>query len=280
MEKSKIIHPFVKWAGGKTQLLPEIFKLVPKDFKNYYEPFVGGGSVVLALHPNNVTINDLNGELINVYQCFRNSNSFNQLKTLLKEMEKKHSKDYYLEVRSWDQQTNFLAIDPVKRAARFIYLNKSCFNGLYRVNKKGYFNVAWGKKETVNLYDEENFQLLYEYFSQVNVHIINSDYKNVALMANKNDFIYLDPPYAAEEDTTSFTSYTKEGFNNSKQEELRNVVNELTKRGVYVMLSNRNTSYIRQLYSQYNINIVKATRRINSKGSGRGEVEEVLITNY
>lgn len=280
MENQKIIRPFVKWAGGKTQLLPEIFKLIPKSFKDYYEPFVGGGSVVLALHPNNVTINDLNGELINVYRCFVNEDSFERLKVLLKEMEKKHSKDYYLEIRNLDQQPDFLELDPVIRAARFIYLNKSCFNGLYRVNKKGYFNVAWGKKESVNLYDEENFKLLYEYFVKANLHINNSDYKNTALLATKGDFVYLDPPYAAEEDTTSFTSYTKEGFTNSNQKELRDVVDELTKRGVYVMVSNRNTQSIRELYSQYNIHIVKATRRINSKGSGRGEVEEVIITNY
>lgn len=274
------IHPFVKWAGGKTQLLETIEKHLPEKFNRYFEPFVGGGALLFKIQPKSFSINDMNSELICVYECFQNDGLFSSLKEKLIEHEKKHNEDYYYKVREEDKNPLFLALPKDDRASRMIYLNKSCFNGLYRVNSKGYFNVPFGKKDKVNCFDRDNFESLRQFFKSRKVVITNCDFEEAVKNAKAGDFVYFDPPYDTWDDKDSFTSYDKNVFGKDEQVRLANVYKQLSKKGVYVMLSNHNTSFIRELYSDFHINVVPAKRMINANGKGRGSVEEVLITNY
>ncbi|MDY0139074.1 MAG: Dam family site-specific DNA-(adenine-N6)-methyltransferase [Candidatus Izemoplasmatales bacterium] len=274
------IHPFVKWAGGKTQLLEMIEKHLPEKFNRYFEPFVGGGALLFKIQPKSFSINDMNSELICVYECFQNDGLFSSLKEKLIEHEKKHNEDYYYKVREEDKNPLFLALPKEDRASRMIYLNKSCFNGLYRVNSKGYFNVPFGKKDKVNCFDRDNFESLRQFFKSRKAVITNCDFEEAVKNAKAGDFVYFDPPYDTWDDKDSFTSYDKNAFGKDEQVRLANVYKQLSKKGVYVMLSNHNTSFIRELYSDFHINVIPAKRMINANGKGRGSVEEVLITNY
>ena len=279
-EEKLILHPFVKWAGGKTQLLEIIEKHLPKKFDRYFEPFVGGGALLFKLQPADFIINDSNPELISVYRCFANDSLFKALKKHLIEHEKKHSEEYYYKIREMDRNELFEAFPVDVRAARMIYLNKACFNGLYRVNAKGYFNVPSGKKVKVKCFDDENFYRLRSFFKNRKYVVGNDDYSKAVLDAKEGDFVYFDPPYDTLENKDSFTSYSKENFGKSEQIRLSNIFKELSDKKVKVMLSNHNTKLINELYANYNIHIIHAKRMINSKGDGRGEIEEVLITNY
>ena len=282
LEEKKIqdLHPFVKWAGGKTQLLDVISKRVPDIFNRYYEPFVGGGALLLKLQPKFFSINDTNSELMAAFDCFRNDESFEQLKKLLEEHERNHSEDYYYKIRELDRSEEFAKMSQVEKAARMIYLNKACFNGLYRVSSKGYFNVPFGKKEKVNCFDRENFDNLRQYFNKKYVTITTLDFEDALKGVVYGDFVYLDPPYDTWEDKDSFTSYSKDAFGKDEQKRLARVFRDLANKGAFVMLSNHNTEFIRELYSDYIIEVVEARRNINSNGQGRGTVEEVIITNY
>ena len=273
------LKPFVKWAGGKTQLLDKLYSYMPKKFNNYFEPFIGGGSFFLSIMPKVATINDYNGELICAYRCFKDENLFKLLIEELKKHEKNHNEEYYYQIRELDREKNFKNLPIYIRAARMIYLNKACFNGLYRVNSKGYFNVPSGKKGKVNTFDETNFNELHNYFMHNDITILNGDYKEAVKEAKSGDFVYFDPPYDVIENKNSFTSYAGE-FGKAEQKELSCLFKQLASQGVYVMLSNHNTAYINELYQDFNIHIVNAKRMINSVGSGRGNVEEVIITNY
>ncbi|MGB4339757.1 MAG: Dam family site-specific DNA-(adenine-N6)-methyltransferase [Candidatus Hydrothermia bacterium] len=179
-----------------------------------------------------------------------------------------------------DREPNYKSLPIWVRAARTIYLNKSCFNGLYRVNSKGYFNVPFGKKEKINTYDKDNMEIIHYYFKTNDVTILNGDFAKAVENAKAGDFVYFDPPYDPLENKNSFTSYSKDSFTRDDQERLANLFMELSKKGVYVMLSNHNTSLIKELYKDYNIHIVHAKRVINSDSNGRGDVEEVIVTNY
>ena len=274
------IHPFVKWAGGKTQLLETIEKHLPEKFNRYFEPFIGGGALLFKIQPKSFSINDMNSELMCVYECFQNDALFTSLKEKLIEHEKNHNEEYYYKVREEDKNPLFLAFPKDYRASRLIYLNKSCFNGLYRVNSKGYFNVPFGKKEKVNCFDRENFESLRQFFRCRKAVITSCDFEEAVKNAKAGDFVYFDPPYDTWDDKDSFTSYDKNAFRKDEQVRLANVYKQLSKKGVYVMLSNHNTSFIRELYSDFHINVVPAKRMINANGKGRGYVEEVLITNY
>jgi len=194
--------------------------------------------------------------------------------------EKNHTEEYYYEVREMDRKEDYDKYPDYIKSARLIYLNKACFNGLYRVNSKGFFNVPSGKKEKVKAYDEDLFTSLHEYLSNSNIEILQGDFEKAVSSAVKDDFVYFDPPYDTFEEQNNFTTYTKDAFGKEEQLRLSNVFKELSNKGVKVMLSNHNTAYIRELYKGFNINIVKARRMINSKASGRGHVEEVIITNY
>jgi len=274
------LKPFVKWAGGKTQIIQEILKLIPNSFNTYFEPFLGGGALFFQLKPTNAVISDYNSELITAYKCFREAKDFHLMIDEILVHQANHNEEYYYQIREWDRDSGFHNLPNYKRAARMIYLNKSCFNGLYRVNSKGYFNVPSGKYVTVNAYDESLYNNLSSYLSLSSISILNGDFEEAVSSAKNGDFVYFDPPYDTFEDKNNFTTYTKNVFGKEEQRRLSKVFKDLDKRGVKVMLSNHNTEFIRELYSQFSIKVINARRSINSVSSGRGNVEEVIITNY
>lgn len=274
------LQPLVKWAGGKRQIMDKLLMFKPKKFKRYFEPFVGGGALMLELSPKKVTINDFNKELVNIYKCLRSKTLFKKFYDLCKKHEQNHSEEYYYQIRDLDRKkTTYSRMTIPEKAARCLYLNKTCFNGLYRVNTKGYFNVPSAKRETVRCFDEENIKALHKYFSKVKPIILNKDFAVALKTAKAGDFVYLDPPYDVVNDQ-SFTSYTTNGFDKNKQIRLRDTVKELTNNGVFVMISNANTEFIREIYKDFNLHVINAKRMINSKGDKRGAVEELIITNY
>lgn len=280
LEETKALRPFVKWAGGKTQLLDRLHAYMPETYNNYFEPFIGGGSFFLNIAPKKATINDFNAELVCAYKCFQNDELFESLKNELKKHEVNHSEEYYYQIRSMDKEEGFLTLPIYVRAARMIYLNKSCFNGLYRVNSKGFFNVPSGRKKKVVTFYEDNFDSLREYFRNNDIMILNGDFEDAVKNAKAGDFVYFDPPYDAIENKNSFTSYAKNDFGKDEQIRLAKLYKRLSDKGVFVMLSNHNTAFINELYKDFNIHVVNAKRMINSKADGRGDVEEVIITNY
>ena len=272
--------PFVKWAGGKRQIIDKLLKLVPVDYDTYYEPFVGGGALLFELSPKKAVINDSNKELMNVYKILSTDKGYEETLKLLNTYEKKHDEEFYYKIRNLDKdKEKFAKLNDYERAARTIYLNKACFNGLYRVNSKGEFNVPFNKKLKINTYDGQNMTLAYVYFQTNKITMLSTDFEEAVKDAKKGDFIYFDPPYDSENDDT-FNSYTEEGFGKEEQRRLARVYKELSDRGCYVMLSNHNTTLINELYNEFNIHVISAKRNINSKGEKRGKVEEVIITNY
>ena len=269
---------FVKWAGGKWQILDKLNKYIPTKFNTYYEPCVGGGALLFDLAPKKAVINDSNQELMNVYNVLCDYSKYSKMCKLLNKYEASHSEEFYYEIRNMDKEKSFKRISDYKKAARTLYLNKSCFNGLYRVNKKGEFNVPFNKNKKVNTYDGENLLTIHYFLTSNDIKIQCLDFEESVKTAKKGDFVYFDPPY--DSDTSTFNSYTEEGFGKEEQIRLARTFKELSDRGVYVMLSNHNTLLINELYKDFNIHIIEAKRSINSKGSKRGNVEEVIITNY
>lgn len=271
--------PFVKWAGGKRQILNDLKRFMPLEYNCYYEPFVGGGALLFDLAPTRAVINDLNNELMNVYTVLKDEVKYNKMCKLLNKYETNNSEEFYYEIRNKDRNSkNFNKLSDYSRAARTIYLNKTCFNGLYRVNSKNEFNVPYNKKDKVNTYDGENLLTIHMYLNMNDIKILNTDFEEAVSSASAGDFVYFDPPYDSE--NPIFTSYTQEGFGKEEQLRLSEVFKKLDAKGVYVMLSNYNTKYINELYSDYNIHIISAKRNINANGNKRGKVEEVIITNY
>ncbi len=271
--------PFVKWAGGKRSIIDKLIKLSPDNYDTYYEPFVGGGAMLFELAPKNAVINDYNIELMNVYKCIKDERNFNLMCKELNKHETNHSEEYYYEIRNLDKdKKKFNKLADYKRAARTIYLNKACFNGLYRVNSKNEFNVPFGKKSKINTYDGINLGIVYSFLNLNDIKILSADFETAVKDAKKGDFIYFDPPY--DSDTSTFNSYTENGFGKEEQKRLSNVFKDLDKRGCYVMLSNYNTSLVKELYKDYNFNYIEAQRNIGAKAKDRGIVEEVIITNY
>lgn len=273
--KIKLI-PILKWAGGKRQLMPQIRKHMPDEYNDYYEPFVGAGALLLELQPQTAVINDFNEELINVYNVVKNN--VDELIDSLKLH--KNEEDYFYKIRELDRISEFVQLNNIQKASRFIFLNKTGYNGLYRVNSKGQFNVPFGKYKKPLIVNEEGLRNLHKYLNNNNIIILNTDFEHAVKTATKGDFVYFDPPYDPLTTTSSFTAYSKEGFNRTDQERLYRVYKELDERGCFVMLSNSSTDFIKDLYKEFNVNIVTAKRNINSKGTGRGAIDEVLITNY
>ena len=272
-------RPFVKWVGGKRQLLQQLhrFGLFPSKFDDkrncYFEPFVGGGAVFFDLQPKNATISDLNVELITTYKVIRDDVE-SLIKSLLKHV---YDKDYFLKIRAM----NPIEMSELDIASRFIYLNRTCFNGMYRVNSKGKFNVPFGRYKNPVICDEDNLRAVSRALKDVK--ILNVDYKSAVSEAKAGDFVYFDPPYYPISPTSSFTSYTKEGFAEKEQIELRDTFAELSNRGCYVMLSNSDAVFIRNIYGELKnvtITTVSAGRAINSKATARGKITELVITNY
>jgi DNA adenine methylase len=272
--------PFVKWVGGKRQLLKQ-FRLMnlypPERFDiskgRYFEPFVGGGAVFFDLLPEKGFLSDLNKELITTYNIIKNN-----VEALISSLKKhKNSKEYFLKVRAQNPDV----LSELSTASRFIFLNRTCFNGMYRVNSKGGFNVPFGDYDNPLICDDKNLRKVSKALQKVEIK--HQDYKAILKKAKKGDFVYFDPPYYPVSKTSSFTSYTLESFLEKEQLELRDTFLELTERGCFVMLSNSDTPFINKIYSKHKgvrISKVYAGRAINSKGSGRGKITEVLITNY
>lgn len=248
--------PFVKWAGGKRQIIDKLKKFIPEDFDTYYEPFIGGGALLFELSPKKAVINDSNKELMNVYRILCNEEKFKKMCHTLNHYETKHSEEFYYEIRNKDRNKNlFNKLADYTRAARTIYLNKSCFNGLYRVNSKNEFNVPFGKKNKVNTYESNNLISVSNYLTMNDIKILCCDFEYAVKDAKKGDFIYFDPPY--DSDTSTFNSYTEDGFGKNGQKRLAKVYKELDKKGCYVMLSNHNTQLINELYKDYNIHVIE-----------------------
>lgn len=276
-EKSK---PFVKWVGGKRQLLRQFRDMglyPPDDFdpatNTYFEPFVGGGAVFFDLLPKKAELSDLNNELVTTYNIIKNDTD-----RLIESLKKhKYEKEYYLEMRAKYPKS----LSDLDAASRFIYLNRTCFNGMYRVNSKGGFNVPFGKYTNPIICDEENLRKVSKALQKVTIK--KQDYKKVLEKARKGDFVYFDPPYYPVSKTASFTSYIVDAFLEKEQTELQDTFVELHRRGCFVMLSNSDTSFINKLYSNIKgvkVSKVAAGRAINSNAAKRGKISEVLVTNY
>lgn len=272
------IQPFVAWAGGKTQLLSEIKQEISRagKFETYYEPFVGGGAVFFDLLPQKAIINDDNHELINTYRIIRDNP--NELISELKKYQNT-AKDFYC-IRAWDRKPDYFKLSNVKKAARFIFLNKTCFNALYRVNHKGYFNSAYGKREKVQIVQESNLRRISRYLNMNDIKFYAGDFMHVLENIQPNSLIYLDPPYMPITDTANFTRYTKQQFKANDQRRLATKCYELDKEGEKLIISNSDTQVIRELYCNFFFNPVKAKRRISAKSSKRDSAAEVLITNF
>jgi len=253
---------------------------MPVSFSGHFEPFFGGGALFFDLLPAEATINDVNTDLLAIYMSLRNENDFISLLSELRQHENSHSEEYYYKVRQQDRQSGFSDFPIWKRAARTIYLNKACYNGLYRVNSKGFFNVPFGKKEHVQTFDPENIQFLHDFFMHNDITILNGDFENAVITAKKGDFVYFDPPYDPIANKNSFTAYSEGDFSENDQVRLANTFSKLDELGVFVMLSNHNTPLIQKLYKKYNITVINAKRMINSDAKKRGNVEEVIVTNY
>lgn len=277
-KKNIVISPVVKWAGGKRQLLGDIVPLIPKTFSTYVEPFVGGGAVLFNIQPKKAIINDFNSELINIYKIIREKPD--ELILALENHERSNSEEYFYQVRSLDRNENYSEMDNVNKAARIIYLNKTCFNGLFRVNQAGQFNSPYGKYKNPNIVNKPVVLAMSKYFNENNIDIIDGDYKNVLKNLRKGAFVYFDPPYMPISSSSSFTGYTENGFDKKQQIELKEECDKLNAKGVKFLLSNSDHAFIRELYKDYEVITVKAKRSINSNGNKRGEINEVLVRNY
>ncbi|WP_456456495.1 DNA adenine methylase [Thermovibrio sp.] len=265
--------PFVKWAGGKRQLLKQLVFFSPTKFNRYFEPFVGGGALFFKLMPSVAVISDANYELINAYKVIKEN-----VEELIESLKKhKNEKEYFYKIRALDPNR----LSPVERASRFIYLNKTCFNGLYRENSKGEFNVPFGRYKNPKICDEDNLRAVSRFLNSINLEIVHADYRKVCSLPQKGDFVYLDPPYIPVSRTASFTTYLSLGFNEEDHKVLSFVFKELDKRGCFVMLSNADHPLIRELYKEYRIVELTTNRAINCVGNKRkGTGKELLIMNY
>jgi DNA adenine methylase len=279
---NKHIKPPLKWAGGKSQIKSIIIEEIKKyynDEATYFEPFLGGGAILFSLQPKKAVVNDINKELINVYKIIKNYP--NQLIEELEKFKKNDSNEFYYKVREWDRKEDFNSLDKIKLAGRTIYLNKTCYNGLYRVNQRGYFNTPRGKYLNPQIYDENNIDEIHKYFKANNIKIISRNYSMSVNAAKAKDIIYFDPPYDYED--SGFTQYSKSGFSKRRLNNLKKLCDKLIEKGCIVFISNNNTKYVRSLFAEegyeiiYVQKIIKANRVINSNGAGRTKVEEVLI---
>lgn len=266
-EKAK---PPVKWAGGKSQLIEQFRPLFPRHFKKYLEPFVGGGAVFFELQPQEAVLIDSNPELINFYTVVRD-----HLEALLADLARhENTAEYYYHIRSLDPDH----MDPVGRASRFLYLNKTAYNGLWRVNRKGQHNVPYGRYKNPQYRDEENLKRVSKALRSAE--LLCADFTEVLKYAEKGDFIYLDPPYHPLNKTANFTSYTSDAFTEADQERLAETFRVLDARDCKVMLSNSDTEFIRDLYRDYRITTVTARRAINCRADRRGPISELVVRNY
>ena len=277
MMKIKLAQPVLKWVGGKRQLLPEIKKYIPKKITTYYEPFVGGGAVLFDIQPSKVIINDINEELINLYTVIKDN-----VELLIEELKKhKNESEYFYQIRNLDRNDNeYQKLSNIEKAARILYLNKTCYNGLFRVNNAGEFNTPFGKYTNPNIVNDITLRAVSKYFNKIQIEFRNCDFEDALKGIRKGNFVYFDPPYDPVSDSSNFTGYTKGGFDKEQQIRLKKLCDKLHSKGVKFLLSNSATEFIKDLYKDYTIEIVNAKRAINSNGNKRGEVAEVLVRNY
>lgn len=277
MKNNRLVAPVLKWVGGKRQLLESFRPLLPKKINRYCEPFVGGGALLFYLQPKISYVNDVNPELIRVYTVIKEN-----VDDLIRELGTfKNTSEHFYSVRDWDRDKEYYAkLSDVQKAARILYLNKTCYNGLYRVNNAGEFNSPYGNYRNPNIINAPVLRAVSAYFNSADVHISAGDYAKVLQNLPKGTFVYLDPPYDPVSETANFTGYSRGGFTRDDQVRLREHCDDLNTRGIKFMLSNSATDFITDQYKDYNITIVQAKRSINSVASKRGDVDEVVIRNY
>jgi DNA adenine methylase len=271
--------PFLKWAGGKQQLLSQFEKYFPSNFDRYLEPFVGGGAVFFHLWntnrlPEPKFLFDNNEELVNAYCIVRDK--LDELISLLTTHQTNHSQEYFYQIRNLDRQD--IELSDIDRAARTIYLNRTCYNGLYRVNSKKQFNVPIGSYKNPKILYEDVLEAASLALQNVSIKVM--DFREVKALAQPNDFFYFDPPYDPISETASFTGYTADSFRQADQRDLAKVFEELTDKGCLCMLSNSYTQFIRELYRHFEIKVVNARRAVNSDANGRGTIREIVVLNY
>lgn len=272
------VTPILKWVGGKRQLLDTIVPLIP-EYTTYYEPFVGGGAVLFHLQPVKAVINDSNAELINIYKVIKSQPE--ELIACLERHKENNCQEYFYEIRSLDRdREQYSRMTPVEQAARIIYLNKTCYNGLFRVNRAGEFNSPWGRYKNPNITNETTIRSMSGYLNKANVTIRCGDYRDSLKGLRKGSFVYLDPPYMPLSTSSSFTGYTAAGFGEQQQRELKKQCDMLSKKGINFLLSNSCCDFIEDLYKDYIVERVAAKRAINAKGDKRGAIDEVLVRNY
>ena len=266
--------PFLKWVGGKRQLLNEIRSFIPNRFNRYFEPFLGGGAVFFDLMPMHASLNDVNSELVNCYEVVRDN-----VEALVEHLHRhKYEKDYFLAQRGLDRAKGGLAkLSKLERASRFIYLNRTGFNGLYRVNSKGFFNVPFGRYKNPNLVNIKGLRSCSQALQSAK--ITNRDFSEILAECKRDDFVYLDPPYVPVSPTASFTQYAKDNFGKAEQERLALDLHKLNQKGVQFLASNSYTPLVLELYSGLSIHTVYAKLAINSQPDGRHAIKEVLISN-
>lgn len=275
--KNPLVAPVLKWVGGKRQLLDELTKYTPKGIKSYCEPFLGGGALLFHLQPREAIVNDINKELMGVYECIKN-----HVEELIEALQGfKNDAETFYAVRDWDRDRNaYEKRTDVEKAARILFLNKTCFNGLYRVNNAGEFNSPFGHYKNPNIVNAPILRAVHSYFATNDIHFSSVDYHDLLDKIKEGTFVYLDPPYDPVSDTASFTGYSKGGFSREDQLKLKLFCDTLDQKGVKFMLSNSSTGFIRNLYCKYRIETIQAKRNINSDPTKRGDVDELIIRNY
>ena len=267
-------RPFLKWAGGKRQLIPQMKKYLPREFNNYIEPLVGGGALFFYLLPKKAILIDINDDLINCYKVIKN-NVYELIELLKNHV---NEKGYYYRMRKIDRNPEkYNKLSEVEKASRIIFLNRCCYNGLYRVNSKGQFNVPFGKYKNPKFCDKDNLIAVHKVLQQVE--LVNDSFEKCLNFAEEGDFIYLDPPYQPISETANFTSYTKENFGVNAQNKLFDIFTKLNDIGCKVVLSNSYNKFTLDLYQNYEIVFLEAKRAINSNAKKRGAIKEILVLN-
>jgi len=276
-KQNKLVTPVLKWVGGKRQLIHEIEKYFPDKFSTFYEPFLGGGAVLFYFQPKKAIVNDINGELINVYKVIKDD-----VEGLIEDLKKhKNEADYFYRIRAQDRDiTVYNSLTNVQRASRILYLNKTCYNGLFRVNRAGEFNTPFGRYKNPNIVNEITLRAVSNYFNKNKITFKCGDFEDTIKGIRKGAFVYLDPPYDPVSDSSSFTGYAKSGFDVEEQKRLKALCDKLDNKKIKFLLSNSATDFIKDLYKNYKIEIIKAKRAVNSIADKRGEVDEVLVRNY
>ena len=271
---SSICRPFVKWVGGKGAIVEQLIELLPDEYNRYFEPFVGGGAMFFAIRPKHAYLSDVNPELIASYKAVKHhvNELIEDLKTHV------YDKAYYYAIRDADRSTDFENWSDIQRASRFIYLNKTCYNGLCRVNSRGQFNTPMGRYKDPRIVDEKNLRACSKALRQAR--IARAPFQRVERLAESGDFVYFDPPYVPLNPTSNFTAFSRNGFSQHMQQELRDLCVRLDKRGVMFMLSNSSAPLVHELYRGFRVREILVGRPVNSQAGKRGKIAELVITNY